>query len=231
MTGPAVTASAMPAEWMAHAAVLAGEVPVDVAAWADDDGDEFGPPLPSEDVRGWRITDDAAAAWALRKLAAAQAEIAEVTDRYRVEVSRLNEWRDRMVRRPRDTVDYMADRLKAYGLERRAEDPKRATISTPAGEIRTRAPSEANRWQVVLADDETLLAWAEENDRDDLLRRSLAPVTAIRSRCEIAERIHVDAEGEHVVERIVVDRDSGALVPGLAVEEKLPTVSLHPAAE
>ena len=204
------------------AAVEDGDVPRDVAVWVDAGAS---PLLAEHDedsyaarAARWEITDQGAATWAMRKLAAAQAEAARILEQYDREKKRLDAWLVRATRPHANTSEFMQDRLERWALAQREANPKQATFHTPAGSVETRVPS--SPWKVEVADKEALLQWALANQRDDLIRPTLATVTEIRKRVALS-----GPDGETPE---VWDVETGEAVPGLTVEPTRPTVIVRP---
>lgn len=134
----------------------AGEAGVDaeqVAGWlAEQPGDQ----APNRVAR-FRIEDDNAAEWAMRKLALAQAEVAQLQAQAQEWADRIQHWFVQAARPHADTLVYMEERLADYGLRRRQAGGS-ATLNLPSGAIKTTSSSRA----VEVADDEAVAAYVRE---------------------------------------------------------------------
>lgn len=140
-------------------------IPADLTAapeWATDELDEAlvaGAVLP-EVVERWQITEDGQAEWAMRKLAALAARADEVRAQARGWRNPIDEWERAELERVERPARFFAAHLERYGLDVRANDPRRATVPLPSGEIATRAPKAPT---VTIDDEAALLAWLGEH--------------------------------------------------------------------
>lgn len=96
-------------------------------------------PVPEHPVGLFTITDLGLAEWAMRRKAAAEAEVAALAEQRDDWMRRIGEWFDQAARRPARTAAFMTERLEAFGLAERARNPKVATIPLPSGVIKTTA--------------------------------------------------------------------------------------------
>lgn len=110
-----------------------------------------------ERARRWQVTDDRSAEWAMRHVAQAEAELAQLR-------AQADEWRQRIdtwfVQRARPlqaTVGFMAGHVERYALAKREANPKAKTLTLPSGVVRTSyvAP------KVEVADPDEVVAWAK----------------------------------------------------------------------
>lgn len=130
--------------------------------WATEELDEAllaGAVLP-EVAERWTITDDGAAEWAMRRLAAFAARAAEVRARAAGWRTPIDEWERAELERVERPARFFAGHLERYGLAVREANPRQATIPLPSGEIATRAPKAPT---VSVSDDEALVAWLGEH--------------------------------------------------------------------
>ena len=117
-------------------------------------------------VQRWRVEDDDAAEWALRKMAVANEELRRLREQADAWADRIQAWFDQAARTHARTVEVMETKLADYGLRvREAGGP--ATISLPAGVIKTSERKPA----VEVEDDERLAGFLAERlvdcDKDD----------------------------------------------------------------
>lgn len=111
-----------------------------------------------EAVRAWYPATPEEAEWCLRKLAALEAREAAVEERYLAWKEPVDAWRADELHRLRPAKAFFSGRLQAYGLLRRAEDPKGAkTTRLPSGTIATRGGEDP---KAAVADEAAVLAWA-----------------------------------------------------------------------
>ena len=108
-------------------------------------------------VQRWRVEDDDAAEWALRKMAVAGEELRRLREQADAWADRIQAWFDQAARTHARTVEVMEAKLADYGLRvREAGGP--ATITLPAGVIKTSSRSAA----VEVEDDATVARYLDE---------------------------------------------------------------------
>lgn len=138
-----------------------------------------------ERARRWQVTDDRSAEWAMRHVAQAEAELAQLR-------AQADEWRQRIdtwfVQRARPlqaTVGFMAGHVERYALAKREANPKAKTLTLPSGVVRTSyvAP------KVEVADADEVVAWARANGLADVVRVKREPkVSELREHLTLVER-------------------------------------------
>jgi hypothetical protein len=84
----------------------------------------------------FRIVDDGQAEWAMRKLAAAEAELEELRLRAEDWKERIQAWFDQAARRPQRSAAFFTGHLESYAVARR-EATGAATVTLPSGVVRT----------------------------------------------------------------------------------------------
>lgn len=182
-----------------------------------------GPDLDAPETRDrWRIDDDTAANWALRKLAAAETEKARIRHEAQAEISRVQAWADDAEQAISHDVDFFTGCLVDYRHRLESADPKLAkTYKLPAGSI---ARAKARR-KVVLVDADALMEWALDNDRDLLTVRPARAemMAAIGARYDLASAVD-DPDTE--TEMVVVS--TGEQVPGVRIVRGADTYSAKP---
>jgi hypothetical protein len=110
----------------------------------------------------WKITDASSADWALRKLAQARSRVAEHDALAAAEERRLHDWHRAVCEPVERDIEYFTSILRDWHEEQLAEDPKRKTISLPAGKL----SAAKNPDRVEVFDPETFIPWALENKPD-----------------------------------------------------------------
>jgi phage host-nuclease inhibitor protein Gam len=141
----------------AESSVDADDLAAGLAAdeWTEDAGASWVP----EPARRWTVTDDGTAEWAMRHVAAADAELAALGAQADEWAGRIKAWFDQRARPVLATRGFMAAHLEAYALRRREANPKHKTLTLPSGVVRTSYVSA----KVEVDDDATVAAWAEEH--------------------------------------------------------------------
>lgn len=161
-----------------------------------------GPDLEQPEQRErWRIDGDNTATWALRKLAAIQAERDRIKLLHQAEVSRLDAWAADADRALSHDADFFTARLTEYRLELEQANPDLPkTYKLPAGSLARRAGREST----YIGDEAEFIAWATVNCPDALrVTAKVAPLAKW-------ERTTTDGE-------VRVVSPDGELVPGVRI--------------
>lgn len=172
--------------------------------------DEFdpAPPVLDADRERWRIEDDSAAEWALRKLASLRGKMEENRRIAEAERQRIDSWLEHANESLTRDAAYFEGVLGEYALRQRS-DADRKSISLPHGMVKTRASS--RKYDVT--DTDAFLSWAREN-APVLIRVTEAPH---KSNFEVC----LDVRDGHVIEV-----ETGEIVPGLAASDLPPSVTI-----
>jgi len=152
----------------------------------------------------FKITDDGAASWAMRKLRHIRRQQQSIDATRQQEVDRIDEWHRSATAPLEQSATYFESILSHYALLCR-EDPDdgRKSISLPYGKVSTRNASP--KWTV---DAEEFLPWATVN-RPHLVRTKIEPsMSAIKE----------DFPGFPVIdgESALITED-GEVVPGIVI--------------
>ncbi len=166
-------------------------------------------------VHRWTVTDDGSAEWALRKLAAVQASLAELEERRDQWAAKIAQWFDHASRPLARKATFFAAHLEDYALRRRAETNGQVkTVVLPSGRIATHA----GRMVVAVGDEPAFRAWALANPEHPL----------VRLRPELVKGETGPEKSLRPVERedgswVAVLADEGEPVPWARVEMREPT--------
>ena len=117
-----------------------------------DDDDEGGPPS----ARGWRIDGIGTAEWAMRHVAAAEAQIADLEHQANEWQERILAWYQSKTKALHARRAFFAGHLEDYALRCREADPKAKSLVLPSGRVSTLGRSAA----VAMVDEGAVLAWA-----------------------------------------------------------------------
>ncbi len=173
--------------------------------------DEFDPAPPRDyipyDRERFRITDDGAAEWALRKLHAFRAKMEENRRIAEAERQRIDSWLEHANEALATDAAYFEGILSEYALAQREDGRK--SVALPHGTLKTRA----SRRRFDVADAEAFLAWARDN-APHLIRVTEAP-----KKSDFGEVLDVQ-EGH------VIDTQTGEIVPGVAASDEPPSVTI-----
>lgn len=171
--------------------------------------DEYDTSADPERQEHFRIHDDGAAAWAMRKLRAVHRRVADIEAIAAAERARIDAWAADATRSHQREVDYFTGLLLDYGRRQRDEEDRK-TISTPYGSIRSRAGS--LKWTI---DPDGFLPWAETN-RPDLIRVRKDPdLSAAKKDLKLSDTLDP------------FDPSTGEAVPGVTVEQTEPTYTVE----
>lgn len=181
--------------------------------WSEDEIATVDSAAEESAPRRFRIEDDSAAAWALRKLRRAEHARERNIQIAEQEVERIDAWLVEANASHQRDAKYFRAILTDYALRcRQNPDDGRKTISLPAGQVATRTGSA--QWKV---EPETFLPWAKQN-RPDLIRVSEQPIlAAIKESLQRLDGIAVDSTGE--------------VVPGVSVSDSETSVTIKPTTE
>lgn len=168
----------------------------------DDQLAELGDPEAAEALGVFAIDSLDKANWAVRKIAVHAQRLADAEAFAKREFARLTLW----LEGERDTAEqsssFLAGLLRRYHEARLAEDPKAKTLHLPAGDLVARKQPDV--WDI---DDETLLVWAEANNRNDIVRRPEPEVDR-----NAVKKAFAAAAGKAVT-------SDGDVVPGITVTD------------
>ncbi|HPU75075.1 MAG TPA: host-nuclease inhibitor Gam family protein [Bacillota bacterium] len=142
------------------------------------------------------VEDEALANWALRKIAAARAELARKQQVAAGEAARVETWLAGETRRLQDRIDYFTGRLLVYHRPLFDADPKHnRTIKLPCGTLQFRKPPA--RFE---RDEGVLLTWLENQSLDEFIRDKREVEWAkLKSQCQVAgDKLILKSTGELV---------------------------------
>lgn len=156
---------------------------------------------------GWQISDDDTAAWALRKVAAAEAEIVRVRALADAEIARVQAFVEEACTAPNHDIDWFKAKLIDYRRRLERDRPGLAqTYRLPSGVLkRAKNPD-----KVVVADPVAFIEWAQENAPDCL---STVPVVSAIKASPLLQHAPVDADARDVEVSMVAG--DGEVVPGV----------------
>lgn len=171
-----------------------------------------------EGPQRWRVTDDGGAEWALRHVAEAEAELAQLREQADHWAAKISDWFDHRARPLRARVGFFSAHLEAYALERRYANPKAKTLTLPSGRVQTTfvAP------RAEVSDPGAVVAWAEapvpgERHRRNPARRPLRRRTRADQVLKVTKRVDVAGLRSALVPGAAVAADTGEVVPGVYV--------------
>ena len=152
----------------------------------------------------WRVRTDDDAEWALRRIAAANADLEALHEKAKRWTEQITGWFEQAAREPARTAEFFTAQVERYAMaERREHDRK--SVRLPSGKFSTRQSAEA----LEILDDDKVLAWAHIHAPDVVRLRADVLVSSLRGCLSPAE-----SEGKWVVVETgeVVDLPPGVLV-------------------
>ena len=152
----------------------------------------------------WRVRTDDDAEWALRRIAAANADLEALHEKAKRWTEQITGWFEQAAREPARTAEFFTAQVERYAMaERREHDRK--SVRLPSGRFSTRQSAEA----LEILDDDKVLAWAHIHAPDTIRLRADVLVSSLRGCLSPAE-----SEGKWVVVETgeVVDLPPGVLV-------------------
>jgi hypothetical protein len=137
--------------------------------------DQSDPTEPNADpVARWHIDGTRTAAWAMARLAQANAEWDAINAEADEFIRRIEEWRTARTAGVRRTAEFFANHLTRYALDQRAAGGDK-TLSLPNGKVATRV----TKARSVIDDPERLLAWAREYAPDMVVTTEKVPAASL----------------------------------------------------
>jgi len=169
---------------------------------ADPDGTQVPP---------FQVDDDARATWAMRKAREAKRRIQEVDRIAAAETERIQQWALDARRQPEADLNFFTGLLTDYARRVRLLDPKRKSISTPYGIVKTTA--KAVGWEF---DPDTFLAWAKTN-APDLVKTTETVKVADAKKTFLADEA-----------TLIVTTAAGEVVPGITLSPSGVSITVTP---
>lgn len=158
---------------------------------------------------GFRIDNPEKAAWALRKYAALVKKRSQNDALADKEVERVRVWRDNANAALESNMEFFEGHLQVFAMQQRIAGIK--TFDSPSGKIKSRQTIPSFD-----VDKTTFVEWAQANNRDDLLRFTVAPDLAAIKKSFVPS-------GEEAF-----DPSTGESVPGVTpIPEKI-TFTIEP---
>lgn len=146
----------------------------------------------TEARQAWRIDGDNTASWALRKLAAMEAERDRIRRAAQAEIDRVQAWATAAEAGPNRAIEFFTGKLIDYRRDLEEQNPKLAkTYKLPAGDIAVRA----GRPSVKVVDESAFVDWAVDHAPQALTYKP--KVTGLKDLPRSGEQI-IDGNGEPV---------------------------------
>ncbi len=174
-------------------------------------------PDEEEVAESWHVEDLGSAEWAMRRVAKATQELAEIDAAEQQWREEIDEWRAKVAKRPNQTVEFFTEHLSRFARNRRAINEDKKTLVLPSGEVRTKISKE----KIVVDDKQAAIEWARTGAPDAI---------------KITESLLVSELAAHVVIRqgvgggqsLLIDPTSGEIVSGLSLDPAVLSVTVVP---
>lgn len=150
----------------------------------------------------FKVTDDSAANWALRKIKHYQEQQEQNNALALAEIEKIEAWNKQENQKAQGSIDYFQGLLAAYALRKRETDPKFKSLKLPNGSIKFRKQQPAFKY-----DDDLLLQSLKKSDRADLIKvKEMPDKTAIKKAFVLQDDRLIDPETGEFVEGVTVER-------------------------
>jgi hypothetical protein len=179
---------------------------LDAISW---DGGFANVPEDADARERFKVVDDSAATWTMRKLAALRKREAELDAIAAQETERIRQWRAAQAATLEPDIAYFEGLLIEYAKNERDQNGRKSIV-LPHGKIASRAGSE----RVDVVDADAFIKWAQANSPLLVRVRAEPDKTAIK-----ANLLNQGADG-------AIDKTTGEIVPGVAFIKSDTTYSI-----
>lgn len=187
-------------------------------------GDAPLPDAPTEERDRWVIDGNNTAEWAMRKLTRIAQRRDQVEDLYAVERDALDNWRAGELAALDRDQGFFEVKLREYHEAILADEPKRKTLSFPAG----KHTAQRGSVRVEVTDAQKFADWCDENVDDPSELVKLADPEP--KKAEVAKRFGAKVPNADEAGRWPAITDEGEVVPGVElVREEAVTYKAKPA--
>lgn len=169
----------------------------------------------------FKITDLESANWAFRKLKAIEEkkkEIEELANKeiepYKLEISRINEWKDTELKSFDRSIAFFNFLLEEYYREQRKLDPK-FKVTTPYGKITSR--KQQPKWNY---EDEKLIGYLEHYKPELIRIKKEVNKNDFKKAVKEKDGFILMDDGK------VVSNETGELIEGVTVEERPDSINI-----
>lgn len=161
--------------------------------------------VPEPERERFEITEDAQAAWAMRKLLSIRQRMAENEAIADAERTRIDAWVHYANGKFESDVAYFEAILTRYAQQQRDREGRKS-IETPYGSVKSRATQDKFK----VTDEDEFFKWAEENLPDAVVVKRSPSMTVLKKAVtvESTNTLGLVAMSEH-----------GEIIPGVAVEK------------
>src|SRR5690625_439582 len=158
---------------------------------------------------GFRVENDQAANWALRKIGQLNDQIDDNNALAQSEIDKIEQWNKEVNSTINNSIDYFQSLLAQYAADKKAEDPKFKSLKLPNGNFgfRKRQP----KWNY---DNEKVVQALEKAEMNDLIRVKKEPAKA-----DIKKAFAVN-DGQ------VINPQTGEVIEGITIEEQADSFTL-----
>ncbi|WP_193063419.1 host-nuclease inhibitor Gam family protein [Oceanobacillus oncorhynchi] len=151
----------------------------------------------------YKIRNDSAANWALRKIKQAQQKQEEVNALAVDEIEKINRWSEEENAKNQKDIDYFQGLLAQYAMEKRQQDSEFKSLKLPNGRIRFQKKQPKYNY-----DDDAVVEYLKKNERTDLFQTTTTE-KPLKNDIKKAFTINKDK---------LIDPDTGEVIDGVTVE-------------
>jgi phage host-nuclease inhibitor protein Gam len=173
---------------------------------------DFNHEVMAETRERFKIRDLEQLNWAFRKLSALVAKQSEVDKLAQMEIERINQWHRKELAGITQSVEFFIFLVSEYMNEQRANDPKFKKVETPYG--KTVFKKQQPEW--VYEDEAAVIDYLKVAGHNHLIKIEEKPI-----KTDFKKFVEINGEA-------VVDRDTGAVIPGIKVVERPDKIEIKP---
>ena len=130
----------------------------------------------------WRVRTDDDAEWALRRIAAANADLEALHEKAKRWTEQITGWFEQAAREPARTAEFFTAQVERYAMAERREH-NRKSVRLPSGKFSTRSVPGA----LEIVDEAEVLEWALDNLPDAVRVREDVQVSTLRALVPIVD--------------------------------------------
>ena len=163
-----------------------------------------------QECEGWKLADDAAADWAIRKIAAERAELTRIKELADAEIARIKEKVAAAERRYENNTSYLTHKLAEYF----EKVPHKKTKTKHSYRLLSGTLTKKIGGVAMKQDDAKLVEYLKASGNEDMIKIEEKPKWG-----EFKKRLEIMG-GQ------VVDTETGEIVEGVTIEQKPDTFSV-----
>lgn len=164
-----------------------------------------------EEKQQFEIEDKEQLNWAFRKIRVLKKELNEIEMLADKEFERIKEWREKESKAILDNVKFFESLIMQYALKQRKKDNNFRKETTPYGNVLFRKQQPMYEYK----DEQATLEWLKQNKKTDLIN---VKESVKKTEVKKAFQRHHD---------VLIDNETGEVVPGVSVEEREDSIKIN----